>query len=451
MPGYVALGDSQTEGVGDGDDVTGLRGWADRLAEHMARHNPGLVYANLAVRGRLAGQAHAEQLAPALALRPDVATVVAGVNDLLRPASTPTRSPPTWRRCSPHSPPREPASPPSPSPTSPASPRWCGPYATASPPSTTASAGPRTGRRRHRRDQPPRRRHRPPPVEHGPPARRAPRPSTQAPTPHAPRCRARPGGVTKRLPYSWGSSLPSPAARSPFAQDRDTGRQLCTRLSRSSTPKLSTGSPETSPSTQTADRATHQARHSPAICMEWGQTTIHPTGTSTNSRPSRRASRSARRPHPTAPTAATRKTSAKPQTDAGSCSTPIPGQPTSSLSAADGSPRRMASSSTVKGSTRQATNAGSPIGSCAADRSPPATGRTSASCSGRVTEPATDCPTNDVPQTRCPKMPGFASGPLQAGHVSTTADAHAHAHRKGGQAGLGRRAVGDVRPLTSVL
>ncbi|MEW5660317.1 SGNH/GDSL hydrolase family protein, partial [Streptomyces cinereoruber] len=42
-------------------------------------------YANLAVRGRLAGQVRAEQLAPALALRPDLATVVAGFNDLLRP------------------------------------------------------------------------------------------------------------------------------------------------------------------------------------------------------------------------------------------------------------------------------------------------------------------------------------------------------------------------------
>ncbi|MFF8726998.1 SGNH/GDSL hydrolase family protein [Streptomyces sp. NPDC015171] len=82
---FVALGDSQTEGVGDGDDTTGLRGWADRLAEHLARHDPRLRYANLAVRGRLAGQVHAEQLAPALALRPDLATVVAGVNDLLRP------------------------------------------------------------------------------------------------------------------------------------------------------------------------------------------------------------------------------------------------------------------------------------------------------------------------------------------------------------------------------
>ncbi|MGW0765822.1 SGNH/GDSL hydrolase family protein [Streptomyces sp. NPDC002676] len=82
---YVALGDSQTEGVGDGDDVTGLRGWADRLAEQLARHDPGLRYANLAVRGRLAGQVRAEQLERALALKPDLATVVAGVNDLLRP------------------------------------------------------------------------------------------------------------------------------------------------------------------------------------------------------------------------------------------------------------------------------------------------------------------------------------------------------------------------------
>ncbi|MGW4891977.1 SGNH/GDSL hydrolase family protein, partial [Kitasatospora sp. NPDC004240] len=82
---YVALGDSQTEGVGDGDDATGLRGWADRLAERIAVTSPGLGYANLAVRGRLAGQVRAGQLAPALALRPDLATVVAGFNDLLRP------------------------------------------------------------------------------------------------------------------------------------------------------------------------------------------------------------------------------------------------------------------------------------------------------------------------------------------------------------------------------
>ncbi|MER7666404.1 SGNH/GDSL hydrolase family protein [Streptomyces sp. NPDC096193] len=82
---YVALGDSQTEGVGDGDDVTGLRGWADRLAELLAVANPRLQYANLAVRGRVARQVRSEQLGPALALRPDLVTVVAGVNDILRP------------------------------------------------------------------------------------------------------------------------------------------------------------------------------------------------------------------------------------------------------------------------------------------------------------------------------------------------------------------------------
>ncbi|SDW59914.1 Lysophospholipase L1 [Amycolatopsis xylanica] len=82
---YVALGDSQTEGVGDGDDITGLRGWADRLAERLGDGNPSFQYANLAVRGRLSGEVRAEQLERALALRPDIATVVAGVNDLLRP------------------------------------------------------------------------------------------------------------------------------------------------------------------------------------------------------------------------------------------------------------------------------------------------------------------------------------------------------------------------------
>ncbi|MFC5831941.1 SGNH/GDSL hydrolase family protein [Nonomuraea insulae] len=82
---YVALGDSQTEGLGDGDDTVGHRGWADRLAEHLARADPGLLYANLAVRGRRASQIRAEQMSAALALRPDLVTVMAGMNDLIRP------------------------------------------------------------------------------------------------------------------------------------------------------------------------------------------------------------------------------------------------------------------------------------------------------------------------------------------------------------------------------
>lgn len=82
---YVALGDSQTEGLGDGDPVNGHRGWADRLAEHLCRANPDLHYANLAVRGRRAAQIRDEQMPVALSLRPDLATVMAGMNDIIRP------------------------------------------------------------------------------------------------------------------------------------------------------------------------------------------------------------------------------------------------------------------------------------------------------------------------------------------------------------------------------
>ncbi|MFG1796615.1 SGNH/GDSL hydrolase family protein [Nocardia sp. NPDC049149] len=82
---FVALGDSQTEGLGDPDGHGGFRGWADRFAAMLGAANPGLHYANLAVRGRRAGEIRAKQLEPALAMRPDLATVVAGMNDILRP------------------------------------------------------------------------------------------------------------------------------------------------------------------------------------------------------------------------------------------------------------------------------------------------------------------------------------------------------------------------------
>ena len=80
---YVALGDSTTEGLDDPRPGGGYRGWADRLAERLAVEEPGLLYANLAVRGRRLPQVHAEQLRPALELEPDLVTVVAGLNDLL--------------------------------------------------------------------------------------------------------------------------------------------------------------------------------------------------------------------------------------------------------------------------------------------------------------------------------------------------------------------------------
>ncbi len=81
---YVALGDSTTEGLDDPYPDGTPRGWADRLAERLGAIEPAFGYANLAIRGRKVPQIRAEQLEPALALRPDLASVVGGLNDILR-------------------------------------------------------------------------------------------------------------------------------------------------------------------------------------------------------------------------------------------------------------------------------------------------------------------------------------------------------------------------------
>jgi lysophospholipase L1-like esterase len=82
---YVALGDSSTEGLEDPGMNGRHRGWADRLAKHVANaQGAPLQYANLAIRGRKTRQILEEQLQPALAMRPDLATVFAGTNDVIR-------------------------------------------------------------------------------------------------------------------------------------------------------------------------------------------------------------------------------------------------------------------------------------------------------------------------------------------------------------------------------
>lgn len=85
---FVALGDSFSEGVGDPDPQRphGVRGWADRVAEALAVTAPDLGYANFAIRGRKLLPVLDEQLEPALALDPDLVTLYAGANDILRPS-----------------------------------------------------------------------------------------------------------------------------------------------------------------------------------------------------------------------------------------------------------------------------------------------------------------------------------------------------------------------------
>jgi lysophospholipase L1-like esterase len=86
---FVALGDSFTEGVGDPYPNGTWRGWADRFAAHLDASSPGLRYANLAIRGKILSQVAEEQLPAAIALAPDLVSIAAGGNDLLRPNADP--------------------------------------------------------------------------------------------------------------------------------------------------------------------------------------------------------------------------------------------------------------------------------------------------------------------------------------------------------------------------
>lgn len=86
---FVALGDSFSEGVGDPRADGSWRGWADRAAERMAASSPGLRYANLAIRGKVLAQVIEDQVPAAVAMRPDLISLAAGGNDLLRPGTDP--------------------------------------------------------------------------------------------------------------------------------------------------------------------------------------------------------------------------------------------------------------------------------------------------------------------------------------------------------------------------
>ena len=82
---YVAIGDSQTEGLWDGNDAVGCLGFADRLAAMIDSIHPGLHYANLAIRGKLVADVLSEQVPQALAMQPDLITVCIGMNDVIQP------------------------------------------------------------------------------------------------------------------------------------------------------------------------------------------------------------------------------------------------------------------------------------------------------------------------------------------------------------------------------
>jgi lysophospholipase L1-like esterase len=82
---YIALGDSFTEGVGDPNKhlPNGVRGWADRVAEQLAKAEPGCDYANLAVRSKRLRHIVADQLQRALSMEPTLVSLYAGGNDIM--------------------------------------------------------------------------------------------------------------------------------------------------------------------------------------------------------------------------------------------------------------------------------------------------------------------------------------------------------------------------------
>jgi lysophospholipase L1-like esterase len=90
MTRIITLGDSITVGMGDPDPASpgGWRGWA----HHLAAGLPEPELHNLAVRGAQARHIERDQLPAALSLRPDIASVVVGINDTLRAGFDPART-----------------------------------------------------------------------------------------------------------------------------------------------------------------------------------------------------------------------------------------------------------------------------------------------------------------------------------------------------------------------
>lgn len=88
-----------TEGMSDEIIDGNYRGWADRVADTLAKSNPDFTYMNLAVRGKLLKQVVEDQIPQALKFIEGKQTLVsfhAGANDVLRPNYKPEISLPEY-------------------------------------------------------------------------------------------------------------------------------------------------------------------------------------------------------------------------------------------------------------------------------------------------------------------------------------------------------------------
>ncbi|WP_018656881.1 SGNH/GDSL hydrolase family protein [Actinomadura flavalba] len=85
----VTLGDSVAAGIREAAPGYRDLSWSDRIEEVLARLNPDFTALNLGVRDLVAAEVRETQLAPALEFQPDLAFVMCGGNDMLRPGFTP--------------------------------------------------------------------------------------------------------------------------------------------------------------------------------------------------------------------------------------------------------------------------------------------------------------------------------------------------------------------------
>lgn len=87
---FAALGDSTTVGLGDPLPGGGWRGWARLLVESL-QASYDVSACNVAISGATAAVVREQQLDEALAHRPDLASLLVGVNDTLRSSWDPDR------------------------------------------------------------------------------------------------------------------------------------------------------------------------------------------------------------------------------------------------------------------------------------------------------------------------------------------------------------------------
>ncbi|WP_082187231.1 SGNH/GDSL hydrolase family protein [Bacillus cereus] len=78
---FVAIGDSFTEGIGDEVEEIALKSWVDHFVQLCVND---IEYANFAKRGLVTKEIRSQQLEKALTFNPDLVSLIAGANDVLK-------------------------------------------------------------------------------------------------------------------------------------------------------------------------------------------------------------------------------------------------------------------------------------------------------------------------------------------------------------------------------